>query len=338
MTLVRGGLLAPLGAVVALLVAFPSSTSATYPGANGRIAYSFRSHAIGADYEIFTVLPDGSGVQRLTDNTVSDFEPTWSADGRRLVYRSGIPPSDPDGELFIKNATGGKRTRVTHDNGNDTSPSFSPNGRRIVYAKDSQAVTPDGWPRRVSIFKIRSDGTDRRRLVTGVVKEPTYSPNGNRIVFHGLPKGRSHGGIWTVRRDGSHLRRLTDPDGPYIYDLALDWSPDGSHILFLRCDPFRAACDHWLMQPNGSYKHPLPGTREQPIQEASGTGFSPSGDRLAFWWGEGVGSDNFSCSDIYTVPTSGHASELLTHVCEDLNNGGPGGFAIDPSWQPIPGP
>lgn len=334
---IRGGLLSGVVALV-LLALSPEISWATYPGANGLIAYSLRSDSTGGDSEIFTVLPDGSGVQRLTSNTVSDFEPSWSADGRRLVYRSGIPPIDPDFELFTKNATAGNRTRVTHDNGNDSSPGFSPNGRRIVYAKDGQAVTEDGRPRRVSIFKIRTDGTDRRRLVTGVVQEPTYSPNGNRIVFHGIPKGRSHGGIWTVRRDGSHLRRLTNPDGPYIYDLALDWSPDGHHILFLRCDAFRAACDHWLMRPNGSNKHPIPGTGEQPIQEASGTGYSPSGNRLAFWWGEGVGSDDFPCSDIYTVPTTGYDSELVTHVCEDLNNGGPGGYAIDPSWQPIPQP
>jgi TolB protein len=226
------------------------------------------------------------------------------------------------------NASGGNQTRVTHDNGIDSSPGFSPNGRRIVYAKDNLESADEDTPRRVSIFKIRPDGERKRRLVTGFVTDPEYSPSGKRIVFSGIPKGKPYtrGGIWTIRPDGSHLRRLTAPYESGYSDQSPSWSPDGRHIVFLRCylDAATQGCngDVYVMRANGSHKHPI-----EPVFGFSPT-YSPAGDTIA------LEIDGEQCIDIYTITPWGNDGRLLTHNCDAAQ----GGVARQPSWQPIPQP
>src|SRR5688572_21134462 len=71
---------AALGCFAALLGS-PQPAEA-FPGANGRIA--FTSDRTGND-EIFTMNANLT-VNRLTRNTVTDHQPAFSADGRRIVF------------------------------------------------------------------------------------------------------------------------------------------------------------------------------------------------------------------------------------------------------------
>jgi Tol biopolymer transport system component len=321
---IRGGLLSGVGVALVLLALAPATSWATFPGANGRIAFAGRPGGT-QNYDIFTVLPSGFGLQQLTHDRPGEIDPSWSAHGQRLVYIDGAGALG--GQVFTMSAEGENRRRVVHDNGEDSSPSFSPNGRRIVYSKDNLPVADRDTPRRLSIFKIRTDGTERRRLVTGYVSTPTFSPEGNRIVFQGTPEGKRGQGIWTIRPDGSHLRRLTYAEGAgWDYDESLDWSPTGRHILFRRCEEFAspgADCHDWVMRPDGSHKHAVEGTGFDTV-------YSPSGRRFAFFAGE-----TDYCTDIYTTSVSGSDPHAVTHNCEDLYNGGD---AYSPSWQPIPQP
>ena len=258
------------------------------------------------------------------------FSPSWSADGRRLVFIRGVAGA-PGYQVFRMRADGANQVRVTYDRADDFSPGFSPSGRRIVYAKDNGTFADEEHPRRVSVYTIRSNGTDPERIVTGFVRAPKYSPDGSRIVFEGDPKGKRANAysIWSVGPNGSHLRRLSNP-GEHFYDEMVDTSPDGKHILFQRCDINSVhGCDggEWLVRPDGSHEHPLKGV--------GGSVYSPAGDRFAFSRYNGAEQDAI-CSDIFTVPSNGTNFQPVTHFCEDFENGGVGGYAFAPSWQPIP--
>jgi Tol biopolymer transport system component len=312
-----------------LIAAIPATSWATYPGAHGRIAFVGR---VGTDTPggIYTVLPNGSGLQQLTNDSGSERYPSWSADGRRLVY---LDATQGALGVFTISAEGGSRTHVIEPNGDLSPPHFSRSGRRIVYARDNLPLTGDGRPRRMAIFTVRADGTEKRRIAGGYAEFPVYSPSGRRIAFDRLNWGNKDG-IWTVRRDGSRQHRLTNP-GPAFYDKVLDWRPDGRRILFNRCEDSIHSCHGgpWVVRPDGSHEHPV-----QAVYDA--TVYSPSGRRYIAGSGE-YDSDfeSWLCTDIYTISVAGSDRRDVTHNCEDYDNGGPGGFAWGPpSWQPIPQP
>src|SRR3989442_6147673 len=81
-----------------------------------------------------------------------------------------------------------------------------------------------------------------------------WSPDGRRVVFYRATSTLT-AAVFVANADGSHLRNLTRGYGSYSWDPS--WSPDGSRIVFVR-----AAQTEQLvtMRPDGSDKHPIPGT------------------------------------------------------------------------------
>jgi TolB protein len=66
----------------------------------------------GADQNIFTIRPDGSGLQQLTsglasfpDDTHGTFDPCWSPDGGQIIF-THIPSTNGLADLFVVNADG----------------------------------------------------------------------------------------------------------------------------------------------------------------------------------------------------------------------------------------
>jgi Tol biopolymer transport system component len=300
---IRGGLLSGVGAVVALLALSPAISWATFPGDNGRIAYSCNQSYLERR-GICTILPDGTGIEQLA---TPGYSPSWSADGESLVFVRSR-------RVFTMDADGSNQTQVTFRSRTVwmQNPGFSPDGGWIVFERifDRQW---GGTPAKVSLWTVRTDGTDGHRIVGHNAATPVYSPSGRRIAFHGRPRDAARDGIWKIRPDGARLRRLTDPQG--VGDYVLDWSPDGEHILFLR------GGDPWTMRADGSVERPF---------STYGQVYSPRGNRLAF--GSGVYdnvSDSWMCFDIHTIRLNGSDRRSLTDNCRGFD-----GYASDPSWQP----
>src|SRR6059036_1470460 len=80
---------------------------AAFPGANGGIAFS---SVTAGDADIYTMSPDGSGLTRLTRSRIDEFEPAWSANGKRLAYTSG-------GQVYLMNADGTHKVNVSNSAG-----------------------------------------------------------------------------------------------------------------------------------------------------------------------------------------------------------------------------
>jgi hypothetical protein len=320
---IRGGLLLVVG-TIALLLVIPVTSWAAYPGANGTIAYQ----ASIPSTEIFTEFPDGSRTQQLTEDNSYDTGPSWSASGRRLVWvhrRHHVLTMDEGGQT---------KRQVIAERGIVRSPHFSPSGKRVIYTRGARG----GIDARHPIFTIRTDGTDRRRVIAGRIAWPSYSPDGRRIAFAGIPYGASTGGIWTVHPDGSHLRRLTR-DTKRRFAQMPDWAPDGRHIVFVRCERETArftcvgAMD--LMRADGSHRHPI--FRDW-MGGYSPPAFSPNGHRIALTFAEFRSEPGPfpACSDIYTMRRNGSERRFVTHNCAYYHHGWYASRAAEPSWQPLP--
>jgi Tol biopolymer transport system component len=75
---------------------------------------------------------------------------------------------------------------------------------------------------------MRPDGSETVRLLDDAPKDrnPTWSPDGNRVAFMSTRSGAWE--LWSVRRDGSDLRQMTDFKSS-VYEAV--WSSDGKRAM-----------------------------------------------------------------------------------------------------------
>jgi TolB protein len=163
--------------------------------------------------DIAVMSADGKDVRILTDGSANYGFPSWSPDGRQLVFR--LAGKERNGLVIADMATGALKALtagVAHDN----FPSWSPKGDRIAFTSDR-----DGD---YEIYSIRPDGTDLRRLThsPGNDAHSAWSPDGEWIVFTSVRGGfkdemaltpfnpQPNGDLWVMRPDGSDVRMLTD--------------------------------------------------------------------------------------------------------------------------------
>ena len=65
------------------------------------------------------------------------------------------------------------------------------------------------------------------------IHDPDWSPDGARIAFTGETNTGFTSGTYTVKLDGSGLKRITRAP-PSWEDRSPRWSPDGKTLLFIR--------------------------------------------------------------------------------------------------------
>jgi Tol biopolymer transport system component/pimeloyl-ACP methyl ester carboxylesterase len=85
---------------------------------DNQIAYFDR---VDGNPEIYIVNLDGTNQTRLTINNRDDWEPSWSADGKWLLYVSGMVP-----DVVMMRADGTETHYLTQDNFEDWSPVWRP--------------------------------------------------------------------------------------------------------------------------------------------------------------------------------------------------------------------
>ena len=153
---------------------------------------------------------DGTNAQYSgIPNTNSGF-PTWSPDGKSIVYSQ-------DAHLVVWNLESGERRNLTMPGGQrDTFPQWSPKGDWIAFSSDRESDED------FKLYLIRPDGTGLHRLTDkSGDSHCSWSPDGNWIVFssartgfkdeHALSESpQPYGQLFIIRPDGSGLRQITD--------------------------------------------------------------------------------------------------------------------------------
>lgn len=170
-------------------------------------------------YEVCGVVPGGRSY-RLTEGDIGTLstQGALSPDGTRLAYapRGSFDSGVRLIELPATPLPGG----VDHAD----SPSWSPDGQQLVF------VSPPGGGSPQNIWAARPDGSARRQLTTGSVRDadPRWSPDGSTIAFDSNRNGHSQ--LYEIAADGSGLRNVSHSTSN---DRDPDWSPDGKSLVFV---------------------------------------------------------------------------------------------------------
>ena len=270
-------------ATVAGLTAPPAK--ATFPGHDGLIAFSQGDMFPGGGAlvpgggpslhsQIYTIMPSGGTPKQLTHvpSSRAAAAPAWSPDGKRIVYESN---QTGEFRIWVMNANGSGQMQLTHEKHGfeDFLPSFAPRAKRIVYSRCGEYA---GFFAFCDIDTLSLDGSGRRTVLSAghwTNMRAEYSPDGRQIVFQS-DRGGYLSAIWTMRADGSHVRRLTPP---IIEGFWPDFAPNGRRVVF--SDNFnRPTSNAWTVRAAGGGLHELTHFRGGP-----GLGFSsysPSGRRI----------------------------------------------------------
>ena len=189
------------------------------------IVFDARTDPLTLMNQIYTVMPDGSGLTQLTSGQHHNREPSWSPDFRKIVFTSNRHGGKMN--VYSMNAKGQNIKRLTNVDLDEYSAVISPDGTKIVYVR-TWLNGKDG------VMWMDIDGSNQKTCaISGRNREPTWSPDGKKILFtsnmHSTYDGAYDRDVYVMDLNCAGLTRLTfDP----AYDANPVWSPDGSKIFF----------------------------------------------------------------------------------------------------------
>lgn len=215
------------GLLPALVLQAPPG-EAVVPGANGRLACEGgRPDADGVMApQVYTINPDGTDEQILTDLPTRDGDPSWSPDGTTIAFESF---RDDGSEAYLMNADGTGVTRLTFNGPpEDRGTNWSADGSQIVFHSTRFPAEEGTGHSSFEVFLMNADGSDQTRLTENNFQDSLadISPQG-RIVFNSFRDGDHE--IYDMNSDGTDQRRLTSSPGEDAHPI---YSPDGSKIVF----------------------------------------------------------------------------------------------------------
>lgn len=166
---------------------------------------------------------------RLTDSEEFEFEPSYSPDGKSIVYVTW--DDDEMGAVLTMNLATGVTSRLTKKKGIYRTPAYSPDGKSIVFRKDG-GNSHQGYLycKKPGIYTMSVDGSQRPQLVTPQGEYPLYSVDGNRIFFQtgGYIFGSLTKAMKSVNLDGKDLKEHFD--GKYSQRYII--SPDNNWVAW----------------------------------------------------------------------------------------------------------
>ncbi len=122
---------------------------------------------------LYVVRVDGSGLRRLTDDTLGAGYPRWSPDGTQILFTQHLEAATfAPGPLWVVDIAGGKPTPLTdpQDPGWSFEGDWSPDGSQIVYDYFRPGAS------QAELRVMNADGTHPSTVLMGGGETPDWGP------------------------------------------------------------------------------------------------------------------------------------------------------------------
>ncbi|HEV8197809.1 MAG TPA: hypothetical protein VGP87_14275, partial [Gemmatimonadales bacterium] len=180
--------------------------------------------------QLWLIPTAGAAARPITNavrDTANDLDPSFSPDGRRVVFRGERHGRTGLWLLQLGSTVARQLTQLPDPVGFDGNAAWSPDGRVIAFTR----VVPDRAPRRwrsdVQLLDVDA-GTLRVLRITGLpnpeIRDPVWVRGGQAIAFVARNAQRSDGGrVWMVAAAGGQANPVTSDS---IVALAPAFSAD----------------------------------------------------------------------------------------------------------------
>jgi eukaryotic-like serine/threonine-protein kinase len=287
-------------------------------GGSGQIVFASSRSVVP---QLYLINADRTNLTQLTNIDKGACQPSWSPDGKQLVF---ISPCLGRGDIFetiynesslyMINADGTGLKELTPAPGSDFEPAWSPDGKQIAF------TSVRGGFRQIYSLDVNSLAVTLLTNTTDSLEssQPSWSPDGTKIIYTVKRVGTYQ--IWSMDSNGQEAVQLAH-SGQDLWDYLPSWSPDGQTIFFSQRRP--GAFRPWLMRID--YQDLTQEPRKMnfitPIEDVN---FSPDG-----YWIVYEGMDSEGNRDIYFMTITGSGRTRLT---DDPK------IDFDPAWRPIASP
>ena len=249
-----------------------------------RVAYQALGHIYVRD------LPAGEPRRLTQQQRHFEFYPSFSRDGRYLVYTTWNDQMLGSVRIASVDPTAGENWEVTQQPGHYTEPVFSPNGKVVVYRKQSGgSITSPLWSRDTGLYSIAvRDGKAKRISKTG--SRPQFGKSNSRVFFSKIEGNQDADNRKLCSMDLSGNEERIHYTSAWATDFRV--SPDELSIAFIErfhvyVAPFVQTGATVTVGPDVKS---LPITR---VSDEAGDFIHFSGDSQKLYWS--LGPDLYAC-------------------------------------------
>ena len=244
----------------------------------------------------YTIKSDGSNLRLLNDSLY-----VTSASYKNKITMANIDSSGFFCNLlYTANSDGTNLVKIPRGSYYPVYFILSPNGDKVLFTTDAGNY----------LCVINIDGTGLIQLsdgIRGTEIVPKFSPDGRLIAFFEAPPNLSTG-LYTISTDGSNKKLLKDSIH-YSNNYTLDWSPDGSKIVYQN--------NIGTLLPAKICTVDTSGTAYNEITNGQNPSFSPNGKKITY-----LANVNQGIYDLFVMNSDGSGIANLTNSFSEYDHEG----------------